>query len=427
MIAPLDGEVLLTLFVQLFAILSVALLLGRLARFVGVSPLVGQLFTGIVLGPSLLGVVAPGAFAVLFPSTSAQRSLLEAISSLGVVFLLLTAGLEMDVGRLRRRAGSAAIVSTAGVAAPFALGFGVVWLLPAFLVGDGGGRVGLALFLAAALSISAIPLTADVLVETGLAPRPVGQVMLASTTLTGVAGWLVLSLVVGSLQRGALDGDTVAVSLLALSLFAAFAVTAGRSGVSTVLRRIAPTDAGPRAQVTLVTALALGAGSLTAALGFGATLGALLAGVAIDRDALDVEARHILEDVSLGVFAPLFFGTAGLSADLWLLANPAMALPALALLLVATVGKLVGVSGGALVAGFTRRDALAMGVGLNARGALELVVATVGLSAGLLTPALYAILVLVAVATSVSAAALLPVVATAPERRHSVDRRARRP
>ncbi|WP_224448811.1 cation:proton antiporter [Haloprofundus salilacus] len=426
MIAPLEGEVLLTLFAQLFVILSVALLLGRLARVVGMPAVVGELLTGIVLGPSLLGIVAPGTFETLFPSTAEQFHLLEAISWLGVVFLLLTTGLEMDIDRLRRRAGSAALVSTTGVAVPFALGLGVTGLLPAFLVVDPTDRLGLALFLATAMSISAIPVIAHILVETGLAARPVGQVMLASATLTVLASWLLLSLVIGFVQSGRFDVDAVGVSLLTLCLFTAFAFTVGRRGASAILRRAGSTDAGPRTQVAVVAAFALGAGSLTAAFGFEATLGALLAGVAVGRDALDVEARRVLEDVSLGVFAPLFFGTAGLRADLSLLVDPAVALVGAALLIVATVGKLVGVTGGALVAGFGRRDALAMGVGLNARGALEIVVATIGLSLGLLTPALYTIIVLVAIVTSVLAAALLPVVATAPEKRRLVDRPAGR-
>ncbi|KTG09114.1 hypothetical protein AUR64_15060 [Haloprofundus marisrubri] len=426
MIAPLEGAVLLTLFVQLFVILSVALLLGRLARMVGMPAVVGELLTGVVLGPSLLGLVAPGVFGALFPATPEQFHLLEAISWLGVVFLLLTTGLEMDIDRLRRRAGSAALVSTTGVAVPFALGLGVAWVLPGFLVVDADDRLALGLFLATAMSISAIPVIARILVETGLAARPVGQVMLASATLTDTAGWLLLSLVVGFAQFGQFDVDAAGLSLLALAAFTAFAFTLGRRGTTALLRRVGTADGGVRGQVALVAAFALGSGALTAAFGFEATLGALLAGVAVGRDALDVEARRVLEDVSLGVFAPLFFGTAGLRVDLTLLANPAVALAGVALLLVATVGKLVGVSGGALVAGFDRRDALAMGVGLNARGALEIVVASIGLAIGLLTPALYTIIVLVAIATSILAAALLPVVAAKPEQRRVTGRRIRR-
>lgn len=383
--------------VQLALLLAAARLLGTVAARIGVTRVVGELATGFVLGPSLLGALAPGPYARLFPG--GESSLLPVLSLVGLVLLLALAGSEMDLDLLRARTRDVVIVGSVGLVVPFALGVLLGLGLPRTLLTDTVPRPVFALFLATALSISAIPVIVRILVDLEAFTRPFGQLTVAIAMYTDVVGWLLLSVVVGIARTGSLDVRSVTSVLLATVGFVGGALLLGQRLFDTVLARLG--ERNVRGQFSLVVLAAFVGSATTIALGLEPALGAFVVGILIARSGGVAEAAtETLERVTLGVFAPLFFGIAGLRADLALVLDPTVALVGTLTLLVATAGKVGGVYLAASVLGYSRPEAFGMGAALNARGAIEIVIASVGLQLGILSPELYTVVLGVAVLTS---------------------------
>jgi Kef-type K+ transport system membrane component KefB len=394
-----------TLFVQLALVLLVARALGRVAALLGLAPVVGELLTGVVLGPSLFGLVAPGAYAAAFGGESAG---LAALGGFGLVLLLVLAGVETDIDVIRERIGGALAVALGGILLPFALGFALGLVVPdAFLV-DPGQRLLFAAFLATALSISAVPVVTRILTDLDAMDSPVGQTVLAVAMLTDLVGWLLIAVVAELAETGTASVGSVARPLVVLLLFALLAFIVGRRAVEAVLARV-PTARTPTLSAFSVTMLAaVVAVAVATAVGLEAAVGAFVAGLVLGRSrGLDHDAIETIELFTLGFFAPLFFGTAGLQADLTGLAAPGGLLVGAATFVVAVVGKFGGAWAGATLADYSRWEAVALGAGLNARGAMEIVVAVVGLSLGVIGPVVYTAIVLTAVLTSVMASPVL--------------------
>lgn len=393
-----------TLFVQLSIVLVAARLLGRIARRLGVAPVVGELLTGIVLGQSLLGAVLPGTYAAVFP---ADGEALAPFAAVGLVLLLVLAGVETDLAFVRRRAVGAVAVTVGSVAFPFALGFAYTWVLPtAYLAST--DRVVVGLFLGTALSVSAVPVIARILDDLDATGRDVGQLILASAMLTDVVGWTLVALIAGihRSERATLGDLATTVGLLVAFVVAAFAI--GRPLVKGLLRRVETARTPTLSAFSVVVLAAFVGVAVALTLGVEMGVGAFVVGLVVGgNDVLDPLALQTLEHVTLGLFAPLFFGSAGLAADVSGIVEPAAALAAIGMLAVAVVGKFAGAYLGAVVAGLDRWEGFCLGAGLNARGAVEIVVAAIGLSLGILSPVLYTAVVLVAILTSIVASPLL--------------------
>lgn len=233
---PLGHDALSTLFVPFSVLLTVARAVDGLAGRVGLSPVVGELSTGVVLGPPVLGTVAPDAMSGLFPP--ARQHLLKAVSWLGVVLLLVLAGLETDLALRRRPVVPTAAVAMAGIIVPFALGYVTAPFLPVSVLGPPANLPVVVLFLATATSILAVPIIVRVLDDTGLAQRPVGQVIVA-VLLTDVIGWILLALVSGFARTGRVDAVAAERSTLALAAVIVGAAVVGRPAVRALFRRLA--------------------------------------------------------------------------------------------------------------------------------------------------------------------------------------------
>lgn len=407
-IAPLGHHELLLLFVQLFLLLVVARVLGGIAMQVGFPAVIGELLAGVLLGPSLLGAVAPGVFRGVFPADPAQFHLLEVVSWLGLTMLLVLTGLETDVRLIAREARTATLVSLSGIAVPFAFGFGVAWVLPATFLPASGDRLVFSLFVATALSISALPVIAKVLIDMDVIRRDISQLTLAAGMINDTLGWMLLAVVAGLARSGALDLGAVAETVLALLAVLGLAFTVGQRLATRLVGLVDNAVGGEAAKLSVLMALAFGVGAVTQALGLEAVLGAFLVGVLFSRiQRFDRKARHTFEVVTLGVFAPIFFGTAGLRVDLTAMVDPVVAAAGVAVLAVAILGKFLGSYVGARAAGRSTWEGITLGAGLNARGAMEIIVATIGLGLGVLTTAMYTIIVMVAIVTSVMAPPLL--------------------
>lgn len=407
-IEPLGEHEVVVLLLQLATLLLVARVLGEVAVRFELPSVVGELLAGVVLGPSILGSVAPGLFAFLVPSSQEQFHLLEVVSFLGVLMLLVVTGLETDVKLILRKGRSAAAISLGGIAIPFATGLLLGQLLPESFLVDPQQRLVFSLFIATAMSISAIPVIAKVLIEMDVVRRDIGQITLAAGMIDDTIGWILLSVVAGLARSGALDVPSVVRSVLSVLVVVGLAFTAGRKLVPLLFRAVDNRVGGDMAKVTLLMVLALGFGSVTHALGIEAVLGAFLAGILAGQvNRVDRPVRHIFETVALGVFAPIFFAASGLRVDLALLLEPRNLAIGLIVLGVAIFGKFVGAAMGAKVSGLGRWEALSLGAGMNARGAMEIIVATVGLSLGVLTPEMYSIILMVAIVTSLMAPPIL--------------------
>jgi len=407
-VKPLGEHELLLLLVQFALLLVVARALGQVAVKMGLPSVVGELLAGFVLGPSLLGNIAPGLFDHVFPQVPEQVHLLEVISWLGVIMLLILTGLETDVGLIARKGKGAAAISLGGIAVPFATGVGLGMLLPGDFLAAPDKRLVFALFLGTAMSISAIPVIAKVLMEMNIIRRDIGQITLAAGMIDDTIGWILLSVVAGLASSGRISPGTAGRSVVSVIVVLVVSYTLGRRAVSWLIRTLDNAVGGDMVKITALMALALAFGSVTQALHLEAVLGAFIAGILVGQvKRFDERLRHTFEQVALGVFAPVFFAASGLRVDLGKLAKPKVLGVGLIVLAIAILGKFVGAYIGARATKLGHWEALSLGAGMNARGAMEIIVATIGLTRGILTPEMYSIILMVAIVTSLMAPPIL--------------------
>jgi Kef-type K+ transport system membrane component KefB len=356
----------------------------------------------VVLGPSVLGAAAPAMQQWLFPAVAAQQNLLDAIGQVGILLLVGLSAAQLDLGFVRRKGKIVAGVSASAFLVPLALGIGIGFLAPKDLIGGESAPLVFALFSGTVLSVSAIPVIAKTLSEMRLLHRNVGQLTLASGTVDDALGWILLSVTGAMATVGVRAGD-IAVTVVSLLGVLLVALVVLRPIVRGVLRRVDATE--PNRVITLVVVVMLGCAAATQALHLEAILGAFVAGLVIGN----AQARALapLLTVVNVIFAPLFLATAGLRVDLRVLADPIVAVAAAVVLLVAVFGKFLGAFVGAALVRLPVWERVALGAGLNARGAVEIVIAMAGLRLGVLNSASYTVVVFVAVATSVMAPPLL--------------------
>jgi Kef-type K+ transport system membrane component KefB len=402
---------LLVFWLELLALLLSARVLGGVLRAIGQPAVIGELAAGLLLGPSVLGHLAPGVHQWLFPDDPLQRALLSGPAWIGVFLLLILTGIETDLALIRRLGHATARVAIGSLVLPVLAGVALGLTLPGEFVGEGAPREVFALFMGTALGISALPVIAKILSDLDLMRRNIAQVLLAAAMADDIAGWILLGVVAGLAQSGSLDAARLLVTIGGLALFLAFAFTVGQRLVDALLRGVLVRRWGTSASLTAVLLVALAAGATTHAIGLEAVFGAFIAGIVIGRSRFhEAEVFGQLDGVTRSFFAPLFFATAGLRVDLGLLRDPEVLGWGLVVLAAASFSKAGGAYLGSRFAGLPNREGLALGVGLNARGAVEIVVATVGLSIGVLNPSSYALVVLLAIVTSMMAPPLLRLV-----------------
>ncbi len=408
MLTPLDEHALLVFWTQLLVLVVAARAAGYGMRRVGLPSVIGHLAAGVVLGPSVFGKLWPSGFDWFLPHEEISSGALFAVSWLGVALLLVTAGFETDLALIRRLGRAAALVTGFSLVVPLAGGLVTGMLLPDDFVGGGADRTVFALFVAAALSVSALAVIARILSELGLMRRDFGQITVAAGMANDVVGWVMLAVFAGFASAGEVSVSGTLRTVLGLAAFLALAMTLGQRAVDASLRRIR--RAGPNLHgalsIAVITMLLFGV--VTQALGIEAVLGAFVAGVVLNRSRFQQhEVVHHIESLTNSFLAPVFFAMAGLRVDLSLLGEGEALAWAGAVMAVAIVAKFAGAFVGARMAGQSQRAAIALGAGLNARGALEIVIASVGLSLGVFSETAYTVIVIVPLVTSVFAAVSL--------------------
>jgi len=408
---PLDEHQLLVFWTQLLLLVAFARLFGEIMRRVNLPSVIGQLAAGVVLGPSIFGRVWPDGFHWFLPDDEIQSGALYAVSWLGVALLLITAGFETDLGLIRRLGRAAALVAGFSLFVPLVGGLIVGELLPEEFVGAESERLVFALFVAAALSVSALAVIAKILSELGLMRRDFGQITVAAGMANDVVGWVMLAIFAGFATSGAVSLGGITKTVGGLVVFVILAMTVGQRVVDRALRYVRRNGPNIPGAMTVVIATMLIYGVATQALGIEAVLGAFVAGVVLHRSRFQQqEVLHHVESITDSFLAPVFFATAGLRVDLTLLGEGDALQWAFVVVLVAIVAKFAGAFIGARLAGQSRRAASALGAGLNARGALEIVIASVGLSLGVFTETAYTVIVIVPLVTSIFAAVSLRIV-----------------
>jgi len=420
----LDEIQILRFLIQFTLLFAVARVLADLMKRLGQATVIGELLAGIVLGPSLLGYAAPTVYRLLFPADPLSDHLLEALAWLGVILLLLYTGLETDVAILQGVGRAAVVVSALGIVIPCASGFALGWEIPANYLTAQGHRLIFALFMAIAMSISAVPVIAKILIDLDLMRRDVGLLILGAGLLDDTIGWLMLSIVAGLAAHGTVDLRSLGSIAIAVVTFVGFCYLIGASLVVRLMRWVDDRGLAEHAGMSAMVGIAMVCAIITQAIGIHAVFGAFLAGLMIGRSArLRRSDRSELEATTIGVFAPVFFAYSGLKADLFALHGINLLLLVLG---VAIAGKLLGCTGGALIDGLSFREALATGVGMNARGGMGIIVALIGLSLGVLTREMYAILIIMAIVTSLMTPPLLSWLLAGVEKRPSEAKRLER-
>jgi Kef-type K+ transport system membrane component KefB len=396
---------LLRFLVELTVLFLAARIGGEVAARLRLPLHVGELLMGIALGPSLLGWLWPEAFEALFPADAATRSLLDVVSWIGVVMLALLAGLETRLGILRT-AGRAVLGGwIGGFGLPFAAGLALGSAVPASLVPPGVDRPVFALFLATAMSISAIPVIARILMDLKLYRTRVGMLILSTAIADDTVGWIVLAVVTG-LAGGALELGPILRTVLLTAAFIVGAFTLGGMLVGRAIRASRRLRV-PFGELSAMLMLVFAFAALTQWIGVHLVLGAFVAAILMGREPdLDPDSVTAVRHMGMGLFIPFFFAYTGIKVDLTTLHGSALGFAAAAVV-VACASKIVGGWGGTRLGGLPHWEALAVGFGLNARGAMELVIAAIGLSIGVLSEPMYATVVLIAVLTTVMAAPML--------------------
>ncbi len=404
-VPPIASHQLVVLLCQVGLLLVLAFTLGRLAMRLKMPAIVGELCAGVLAGPSALAHLAPSASAWLLPHDPAQIHLLDAVAQVGLLLLVGITGIQIDLGLIRRRAGTATITGISGLVIPLAAGIVLGLLLPASLIAAHASRTTFALFVGVAVGVSALPVIAKTLTDLRLLHRDIGQLILCAVSVDDTIGWLLLA-VVSAVAAGDLPATGIGRLLGGLALVIVVAIVSRpvvRAGLRAATAR---PDPGPL--IALVVVLIILAAAGTQALGLEAVFGAFISGLVISSCGGVEPARLApLRVPVLSVLAPLYFATAGLRMNLTALARPSALLAGLAVLAVAIVAKFAGAYAGARLSRVGHWPALALGAGMNSRGVVEVVVATVGLQIGLLSSAMYTIIVLVAIATSLMAPPLL--------------------
>ena len=395
-------------FFQFAFILAFIRAVGYLVKQVGQPQVIGEMIAGVLMGPSLLGLIFPEWQASLFPKESV--TILYVVSQLGLVLYMFVIGAEFDIELIRSRKRHAALVSITGIVAPFFLG----GVLAYYLIGDDrlfGEKVTLTeavLFMGSAMSVTALPMMARILYERGLTKTSMGTLALAASTIDDAAAWCMLAIVLASFS-----GDSsLAVLAIGGGVLYGFVVLLV---IGPLLKRyVAPIierkqEMSPGMFTFLMMLLMLGAW-YTDYVGIYAVFGAFIIGIAMPRGRVTQELINKIHPLSSNILLPLFFIYSGLNTRFDLVLDSSILGIALIVLIAACLGKGVACWGAARLSGVGNKESLAIATLMNARGLMELILLNIGLERGMVTPTLFTVLVLMTLVTTVMVAPIFELI-----------------
>ncbi len=392
----LTGQILL----QLIVILLVVQLFGYISQRIGQQWVIGEILAGLALGPSLLGAFWPKLETLLFPASTLPT--LQTLGDIGLILYMFSLGARLDVHVMLRQSRSAVVISLSSMLLPLVLG-GILgfYLYPGF-AGPKATSFSFILLVGTAISITAFPVLARLLAEKKMLGTKIGMLALTSASIGDVIAWCLLALVVAVIHG---QGNISALLTVGYTiLFAAVMLFGIRPLLNLAAKRI------PSKQFLLALSLIvlLASAYTTNAVGIHPVFGAFLAGIILPRNVAFTRQIRSVDQVNNLLFLPLFFVFSGLRTQIGLIQGPTLWLICLLILAIACVGKILGGTLSVRALGESWKEALSLGVLMNTRGLVELIVLNIGLSLGVLSPTVFAMLVIMAVVTTMMASPLLP-------------------
>jgi Kef-type K+ transport system membrane component KefB len=392
------------LILSMGTILLAARVFGWIFQLIRQPRVIGEMTAGIILGPSLFGRFFPDAFTFVFPSSSMPA--LTVLSQLGLLLFMFVVGLEVDLKSILKQRAAVVLISNVSIVLPLALGVGLATALyPQFAVGQAAFSP-FALFMGTAMSITAFPVLARILKERDLLRTSLGSMAISCAAIDDISAWLLLA-VLTAMVRSAQSWRHFAVTLLLLVAFVVVMLGPIRRTAYFLESRYEENGAGTEFISSLILFM-LAASWTTERLGVHALFGAFMAGLVMpktERMVADVVER--IESLSLALLLPLFFALIGLRTRIDLLTNKSLWGYAVAIIATAIVGKLAGAAFTARATGMNWKDSFALGVLMNTRGLVELVILNAGLDLGILSPTLFTMMVLMALVTTFMTSPLL--------------------
>lgn len=407
-----------TLLIGVGLLLGLARVLAEVARRVGQPSVVGEIMAGVLLGPTVLGTVWPEAKDALFPSTGGLPAARSALTTLSVTLFLLVAGMELDLTKILKRRRAAVMISLGGIIVPFASGWVPGYLAPAWMgAGEFATPTLFALFFGTAMAISALPVIAKILMDLHLFKTELGATIIASAVIDDLCGWVIFGIILAMMgaQAGeaasaaaAVSGEArpeVWLSVLLVVGFAAGMLTIGRWLINAVLPWIQAHTAWPGGVLGFALVGCVLCAAFTEWIGVHAIFGAFFFGVALgDSRHLRTSTRATIDQFVSFIFAPLFFASIGLRVNF---ATNFDLLLVLVVLTIACAGKFLGCATAGRLAGLPKKESLAIAAGMNARGAMEIILGLLAREAGLISDRLFVALVVMALVTSMAAGTMM--------------------
>ena len=398
----LSGNELAHVLLQLGVLLAIARVLGDAAKRLGQPALLGEMLAGALLGPSVLGQIYPPAAMFLAPAQGGAALFANGLTTLAAALFMLVAGMDVDLSSAWRQGKSVITVSALGLAVPFGLGLLAALEAPTwFGKAPNTDPLVYALFFATALSISALPVIAKTLLDLGLYRSDFGMLVIAAAVVDDLAGWIVFAVVLGMMGGAGAGAFTVGRTVLLTLLFAGGMLTVGRWVIHRALLWLGAQSRSPGGVLSFAVSVALLGAALTEWIGIHAVFGAFMAGVALgDSPQLRKQAREILDQFISYVFAPLFFASIGLRVNF--VAHFDLALVS-AVLALGCFTKIAACGLGARLSGMPSREAWAVGFGMNARGAMQIMLGVLALEQGVIDDRMFVAIVVMALATTILA------------------------
>jgi Kef-type K+ transport system membrane component KefB len=400
----LNQQEIMSLLIQLSVMLAMGRAFAELARKLKQPAVVGEIIAGILLGPTILGTLSPDGFQSLFPPGSSSL-VLDGFVQVAVVLLLFIAGLEVDLHIVWQQGRKALYTSFFGLLIPFFFGFLFPYFFPDFFgSGNSTNHLAFSLFMGTSMAITALPVIARILMDLGIFKSRMGMLVISSAMITDIIGWLIFSVVLGMIGKGHQNMSLSYTIVLTIS-FTAIMLTLGRGLINRILPWVNKKMAWPGGLLSLSLALCFIGAAFTEYIGIHALFGAFIIGITLgDSEHLSERAKEIVHQFINNIFAPLFFVSIGLKVNF--LANFDWALT-LAILVIAFAGKIIGSGLGTRMGGFTWRESAAAGFGMNARGAMEIILGLIALENGLINEKVFVSLVIMALVTSMTSGPIM--------------------
>lgn len=389
------------LLLQIVTIILFARLLGWFCKKLDQPSVIGEIAAGIILGPSLLGLYFPGVFNILFPTESLSN--LQFLSQIGLILFMFVVGMELNVSVLKNQAREAVIISHASIIIPFSLGTGLAYFLYSAFAPEGVPFISFGLFMGISMSITAFPVLARIVQERGIHKTRIGTIAITCAAVDDITAWSLLAMVIAIVNAGSLASSLVTITLAIL--FVIFALKL----LKPFLKRISelhPTKENlSKSEIAIFFLVLIGSAYITEIIGIHALFGAFTAGVIMpDNQRFKQILIEKVEDIALVLLLPLFFVYTGLRTEIGLLNDLSLWSVCGIIILVAVLGKFGGSAAAARFVGQSWKDSLTIGALMNTRGLVELVALNIGYDLGVLTPEVFAMLVLMALITTIMTA-----------------------